>query len=345
MSITIAQSEVNDLGAITDLLQQAFQVPAGAAILNPELLRWKYYDSHPEWNGPRSYVARDGGKIVAHAGVWPQHIRTAAAEIPALGFYDWVSHSEYPGAGLQIVKHLLAMNKPMLVIGGADITRKILPRFGFAQMGSVSIYARVLRAWKQFRTRPSGSGWREAGLLGRNFGWSLQRSSPHRNWRAEPVVNATEAQFVDLQRESTAAGTMQSASFLDYYRRCPTAPVKLFRLLHHSDCAGYFAFSDVNRQIRILDLRVVGSQEDWNAACSLIIQKAREERGAVELIGLAATPQLSAAFEANRFQRRDTRPLFLYDPSNVVTPYLPLHIGMLDDDSGFLPVPRDPYLT
>lgn len=345
MKLTIAQSEIQELGAVADLLRGAFDVPSDAAILDHKLLRWKYHDPHPEWSGTRSFVVRDGEKLVAHAAVWPQHIRTPSAEIRALGFYDWVSDGDYPGVGLQLVKHLLTMSKAMLVIGGAEITRKILPRFGFTQVGSVSIHARVLKPWRQVRTRPASLGWREAGRFARNLAWSLQRSSPCKKWQADAVDHMSDEQFVNLQRQSAAAGTIQSSSFLNYYRRCPITSVKLFQLLHCSKCVGYFALSRVDRQIRILDLRVVGTQEDWNAACSLIIQKAKQDREAVELVGLASTPQFVAALKANQFRHRDSRPLFLYDPDNIVTPHLPLHIGMLDDDSGFLPLPGDPYLT
>ncbi len=345
VALTVDQTTAEDLGEVTNLLRQGFRVDSDSVILDEELLRWKYHDSHPEWVGARGFVVRDGTKVVAHAAVWPQTIRTPAAEVRALGFYDWVSDGDYPGAGLQIVKHLLSISEAMLVIGGAEITRKILPRFGFTPAGSVSIYARVLRPWKQFRMRPASRGWREVGRIGRNVSWSLKGRYSHKDWRAELVLNASDEQFLELERKSALAGTIHSSSFLDYYRRCPSTSVQLFRLLRDSECVGYFAFSCVDRQIRILDLRVVGKQEDWNAACSLTIQKAREDREAVELIGVASTPQMIEAYQANQFQNRDSRPVFLYDPSNVVRPYLPLQVGMLDDDSGFLAVPTNPYLT
>ena len=127
--------------------------------------------------------------------------------------------------------------------------------------------------------------------------------------------------------------------------KCPAAPVHLYKLLKEGKPQGYFALSRVDGQMRILDLRVIGVQSDWTSACSVVLAEARRDPKAVELIGWSSTPQMKTAFEQNRFQIRDTRPLFMYDPQRQVTPYLPLQVGMLDDDSGFLSIPGDPYLT
>jgi len=55
-----------------------------APIVRPELMRWKYFEPRPDWDGPRSYVMLRDGHIFAHGCVVPETFRTAHGRVTSL---------------------------------------------------------------------------------------------------------------------------------------------------------------------------------------------------------------------------------------------------------------------
>ncbi len=168
--IAFRPSTPGDLPAIIELLKAAFEAPDGAPFLDPELLHWKYFAPHPTWREPRGYVLDRDGELIAHGCVWPS---TLPGPLQALCLIDWVSSKAVPGMGIMLARKLGQLGPVMLSIGGSEMTQAIMPKIGFVKQGELLTYARVLRPWGQFLTRP-GPRDRKAWLrLVRNAGWSL----------------------------------------------------------------------------------------------------------------------------------------------------------------------------
>ena len=308
VSTAFRPSTPGDLPAIAELLQAAFEAPAGAPFLDPKLLHWKYFEPHPEWREPRSYVLDQGGKLIAHGCVWPSTLRSslqATGPLQALCLIDWVSSKTAPGMGIMLARKLGALAPVMLSIGGSEMTQAIMPKIGFVKQGELLTYARVLRPWSQFRTRP-GQRDRKAWLrFFRNLGWSLAgRTSSHLKAVAVPC-------------DPFLAG-------------CPGAKISAYDL---------FLFTHVGGQSRIAEVRTsVNLAEVYGAA----IQVAEGN----ELVALAHNDEAAQALEANGFRLRGRRSVFVMDPGKRLAPSdFPLPLTMLHDDMFYLNTPEYPYFT
>jgi hypothetical protein len=66
---------------------------------------------------------------------------------------DWAADPAAPGVGIRLFRKLMEKASISFVVGGAPVTRLIIPRIGFKQQGEVVTYSAWLRPWSEFRTR------------------------------------------------------------------------------------------------------------------------------------------------------------------------------------------------
>src|SRR6476660_760158 len=145
----------DDLNAVASLMLAGFKAEPDASFVDRRLLQWKYFESGPEWQGSRGYVLRQGDVIQAHCGVWPVHLSVAGSNVSCLCFVDWVSDRNVPGRGFMLKKKLMSFAETSIVVGGTDDTRAVIPKLGFKPVSEVGFFVRVVRPWRQFRTRPT----------------------------------------------------------------------------------------------------------------------------------------------------------------------------------------------
>src|SRR5438105_15581413 len=67
--------------SLADFLLATFRLGADAPFVEPALLSWKYDAPRPDWSGPRSFVWKDGGAIVAHACMCPVTYSVPSADV------------------------------------------------------------------------------------------------------------------------------------------------------------------------------------------------------------------------------------------------------------------------
>ena len=149
MKSSLRPTTIDDLGKVRQFLQRAFNTGDDAPFLDPSVMAWKYWDRRDDWQGPRAYVLERDGVIVAHAGIYPLTIdmrRVRGAQM-----IDWASAKESPGAGLALLQKLDAMFDFIYSIGGSEMTRKLLPAFGFVEYARQWKGARPLRPLQQIR--------------------------------------------------------------------------------------------------------------------------------------------------------------------------------------------------
>jgi hypothetical protein len=281
-------------------MQEAFDVAPDAPFLNPDLLRWKYFDAEP-----RSYVLDQGGKLLAHGCIWPV--------APGMGcLIDWVSGKSIPGMGMMLARKMVQLSPVLLSIGGSEMTRKIMPKIGFVKRGELLTYARVLRPWRQFRTRPDNHGTKALLRLARNFLWSQGPVALTRGWMAE------------------------EAPAPEYLMRCPGLRLKAYRLRRGSLREGSLLLTQVGGQTRIADLTCSAEPSAYAAA----IEAARRDPEACELVALGHDGPSRRALEANGFQERERRSVFVHGSTDF-----PPHLNMLADDLFYMNTPTRPYFT
>ena len=316
--IAFRPSTPEDLPAIVELLKSAFHAPSDAPFLNLDLLRWKYFYPHPEGRPPLSYVLTQDGIPIAHGCAWPSTLPAQAGPIPALCLIDWVSSPAIPGMGIMLVRKMRGLAPVTLSIGGSEMTQAIMPKIGFAMHGELFTYARVLRPFRQFRTRPGPRDHRAWLRLARNAGWSLAGKAPADLFPA-PVPPDP------------------------YLARCPGANVAAYELRRDAQPVGSLILTRVGGQSRIAQIRTSASLSSAYAAA---IRAAREEKEANELIALAHDPASAAALEANGFKLRGRRSVYVLDPDKLLAPAdYPLPLTMLHDDMFYLNTPEYPYFT
>ena len=331
-----------DLDAITELLRSAFHAAPDAPFLDHGLLEWKYFAPGPAWNGSRSYVLFENESLVAHGCAWPVRLVCDGRSYSALTLIDWAGVRTSPGAGFRLVRHMASLADILISIGGSAATRHIMPRIGFRVVQEQTLYARVLRPWRQFRTRPGRVTAREIGRLLRNTSYALSPRSSAGAWSADSST-VIDPKVLSACVPSEGPASLRTPEFLRYMTECPAAQVTPYTLSRNGSPVGYAVASVVNRQARIAEMRISASEQaDWNAAVAAILRAAPD---ACELIGWSSDPRCSAALQVNGFRARDRRSIFLSDPNNLLAGKLPWNLTLLDDDSAFLNVPEYPYAT
>ncbi len=299
-----------DLPAIRGLLQTAFGIGPGAPSIDAKLLSWKYRIA-------RGYVLEQESTLLAHGALWPGTVTTRAGPVAFANLLDWASVKSPPGMGVVLLRRLSEVSPVLVSTGGSAHTRSIMPRIGFRHAGNQSVWARVVRPFRQHRTRPKEGFLRSMTRLARNVMWSF---APH-----VPLVGqaASRAQFEG--------------------EPCPTAAVSAWSLRN----GGHFVLYRVGGQCRIARLRIESNRaEDWAAAYAVASQTAQQDPGTCEVIALSSSLMVSQALATNSFRIRDHRPTFVYDPKRIIPPDAgPLEFDMLDDDMAYMNIPEHPYLT
>ena len=338
------------VGEIVSLLREALQLKTDGPNLELDLLLWKYYAAGPAWAGSRSYALRRGSQMVAHAGVWPIRLATSGGWVGAIQMVDWAAAKSSPGAGVALARKLGTLAPVMITTGGSEDTHEVLPLIGFTRRAAVEVFARVVRPWKQFRSRPPArsheAGIKDAAKLARNTVWSMSALAPRRDWTAEPSPPDSEL-FSRLEAQpAVLPESRHSPEFIEFLTRCPGACVRYFALLKAGRAQGYFVLSRLGGQTRLADLRILSSEPaDWSAAYATATATAAADPEACELTASAAVPVAAAALRANQFRFRGTVPIFVRDPGGLLGGAEHIHLGMLDDDSAFLDHPGHPYST
>jgi hypothetical protein len=346
VSFEFRASTAGDIEEVAGLIRTAFRAHPQAPFLDRGLLQWKYFVPGPDWNGARSYLLRHDGSLVAHGCAWPVKLMFERRSYSALTLLDWVASKTSLSAGLQLVGKMASLADILISIGGSEATRKILPRIGFRTVDVLHEYARVLRPWRQFRTRPSGVTPREIARLARNTGYSLRPRASSHGWSLRQVTTL-DATCIEDSSVASGPASLHTSAFLEYMTRCPAARITCFELLKESQPAGYAVISLVNRQCRIAEIRLHSrEQTDWSAAVSATVETAIEFPEACELVAWTSEPHLRCALEANGFQPRDHRSVFVQDSRNLIAfSGTGWDLTMLDDDSAFLNFPERPYAT
>ncbi len=344
----ISAAAPEDTLAVRQFLAGVFEADLEAPSLAQDLMDWKYHLPHPEWPGSRAFVLRKNGRLAAHVGIVPVTWLTPTGRAACVVPIDWAADSLIPGAGAVLYRKLNSVAGTVLQIGGTDQARKMVELLGLRRCGSLDFYAHVVRPWRQHRLRP-GRDWKTPLRLARNSVWSLSRfARVAAGWQAEPVSAFDDSMLPPATRDIQAAFTLpaRSAALLNYMLRCPAAAFRGYRLLANGKPRGFFLLSSVGPQTRIADLFVNSTAPaEWTAAFALAGRAARNLPETCEIAAVSSTPLVRQALTANGFRPRGGDPAWVFDPSQLLDPAIPLRLTMLEWDGSYLYNPEDPFLS
>jgi hypothetical protein len=307
-------------------------------------MRWKYFAPHPDWNGARSYAVKQEGKIVAHGGLWPVHLRSSDRDIRAVHLIDWAASRGAVGAGVFLLRKLASLTDVLLTIGGSQDTRNVLPKLGYKPRGELRSYARVVRPWLHLRTTPQNS-WKLPLKFMRAY---LQKLSPApklpAGWEAQRITA-----FSGLNRTAFASTCDFTASIrtwdaVKHLISCTAAEFSAFLIRQNGQPRGYFLLTRIGHQVRVSDIRLsTCDRETWQSACSTALETAAQDPEVAEIVAAASVPLVQELWQKAGFAHRRTDPILCYDPAHRL-PSGPIDLTLADGDLCFLSDPQFPYL-
>lgn len=341
MSGLFRATDRSDLPALSKFLVRTYNVRTYNSAptdfhFAPRWLDWKYLLPRDGWRGSRSYLFERDGKIVAHGGVCPVALRRPDGQIAkAATILDWAADSAIPGLGVMLYRKLMQMVPTAFVIGGAPVTREIVPRLGFRQVGAAPTYAVWLRPWREFRTRPR---------TGRSFLrllHGLARSVPahtrnNRRWEFVRVREFDDSLETPLNGKRPWTTCQRTIADLNYLLQCPELEIRAFLLKRQGQVGGYFIIGKSDWEARVLEI-LVDSDEigDWEGACAAVTNAALLDRGVCRIRILSTIPVLTEALKRNGYWRQYKEPIFLHDPTAALDGAFPVSFQYCDGDTGY----------
>jgi hypothetical protein len=322
-----------DEPALNRLLARAFSADADSPAFQGQILRWKYWEPREDWPEPRAYVLEREGQIVAHAGLWPVVITHPDGCERGVHMIDWASVPESAGAGVSLLHRLTRTFSFVYSIGGSEMTREILPKFGFKRVAEVLTWARPLRPWRQIALHQQ-KDLRLPVRLARNLWWagSPARKSPSA-WRA---VQTAPGHLV------RGPGAERNSSFFEYLSRCPAIRDLTFQILKDGNPVGFFALSLVQRQARVIGIWLdEPGTESWRRVFELAQDAALRSTDACEIAAQGIYDP--SAMDLAGMRVRGETPVFFYRRDGNLD-FRPLRFQFADNDSIFLAGPAPAFL-
>lgn len=326
-------------------LVTTFRADPSLVSFRPEVVNWKYFSRHPEWTSPRSYAAKENGQIVAHGGIWPVDLNTLQGRIKAIHLIDWAATRSAVGAGVYLLRKLASLNHVLLTIGGSPDTRSLLPKLGYKSCGELKQYARVIRPWSHFRTSPARD-WKARAKFIRNSLEALKGIPPApRAWHASRLAHFDETHAAILENGGEIKSAARSAAGWNHLLGCPAAAFSAFLITRGHEPCGYFVFSKIGKQVRIVDLRVRGDRDSWRAAAILAARTAASDPEVCEIVAASSVGPVQDAWRQSGFAQRRVDPIFCFDAQKILTPDSSLDLNLADGDQCFLHDPESPYVS
>jgi peptidoglycan/xylan/chitin deacetylase (PgdA/CDA1 family) len=350
MAFRMRPASPADIDGIAALLRDAFDGSADAWYIKRSLLEWKFFEPVRLDGRTRSHVLLQDDSIVGHCRTSPVSLVVPSASSTASGsrlsaicFMDWVAKRGMPGAGITLMKKLMADADVAVVVGGSEATRRIIPKLGYSLRQTLGVFARVIRPVRQARERPASVLWKAAARFVRNAAWSRTPLGPiGPEWHASRVA-AFEAAPPE---RADSVYPEHTADYLNYWLRCPAARMEGFEIHRGAERVGSFLISRVAGQARVAGIWLrAATEREWAYGYRLAARAAAEDPATCEVLGYASTPVVEGALEIAGFRRRDVRRLFVSDPHHRLPSEAAIAWDAIDDDAPYFFDPAFPFLT
>jgi hypothetical protein len=288
-------------------------------------MRWKYWRASPHWQGSRSYVLERGNQIIAHGAVLPLSFAHGGKQLTLLHLFDWASEPSAIGSGVVLLKRIAALADGLLIVGGSEVTRRLVRPLGFRAFGDVMRHA---------RTGPGGP------LV-------PDPAAPLDSISVDAVLSLDDAvtrggAALDLELPDASPGQdwlqfRRSASALHELASCPAARFQSYVVVHDGAPLGGFVLAFVPFQTRIVACwSETGSPEAARAVLAGACRQAQTEAAADELVCMTNVPAEEQALQALGFQACGPVPMFVLAARELIPDATRIRFQLLDGDVAFL---------
>ncbi len=337
----LEQLQPGDASEIIDFLRTAFQADGDAPFLAPATIQWKYFTPRPDWTGSRSYVYRDGGRIVAHGCVVPITLPLAGGDVRLISVVDWAAATSIRGIGRSLMADLTALVDARLAFGGSTMGRALLHRSKLSS--PFSSCRRAFRIIRLSRLRPStGTNVVVSALRWARdcAGLATLPFTSHGEWcaTAVPCFDDTLPDAARRNGRSDFALPLRTPALLNYMLRCPAARVRGYLLTWRCRPRGHMLLFCVNGQVRVGDLQIdSGLDDDWKDCYVLAARVAREDFPEASAAGADAfAPLIEQALRRAGYRLGPPGQCRAQDPgARLSTARLPA-LSMIDNDTAWL---------
>jgi hypothetical protein len=232
---------------------------------------WKYFDPHPFWPGPRSYVVRRHEEIAAHIGHAPVRLAPPSGPVDSGQFLDWMANPRIAGSGVVAYWECLGVVDTVLVAGGSEDARRVLPKMKW------------VRRISDVQDTPA-----PCACAGR---------SPE--WRALSIPF--------LSTVWTPHGNFIPIGWLNFHLKCPAVRFEAISLERNGRPAGHALLAHAGPQLRIVDFVIdIMDEVQWTQACAALIQVVAADAGSYEVAAGSSLPFLQRVFERCGLRHRTT---------------------------------------
>lgn len=206
---------------------------------------------------------------------------------------DWAAKSDFSGAGMQVLRLCQQDVGAVFSIGGSDMTRKILPAFGFKPYNSMYFLYRSLRPIRA-ALRNSPRDWKmPARIVGNISRRMFPRVSMPNGWSVSRIEPNAIPESLFPRPQSNEAASKRSPELLTHLMRCPVfEDTNCYVLRQGRSARAYFCVVSMRGQARLLDYGPNGLDQRTATAMGFAAQcVARSDFKAVLDICVATTEQ------------------------------------------------------
>jgi len=340
MPISLAPLSESNAAAAQKLLLR-FWHQNWPAEFGARFFQWRYRER------PRTaaLLAFDGDKCVATIGAMIRTYLLGGNQTQVCETCDWFCLPEYRqlGLGLKLIREVMERPEPIIVVGGTDATRGLLPRLGWQVLPEVGNYflplsGRVFAAFGLRRFRAGSERWARAIPSGINV--RRVRQAPPPSPSAEMfTLNSGPPSLPTPPVAEFALAALLDGENLEWLARAPSEVGKLAALEFRIDGA------PVAVSISMLETRPEGpcakilhfqsSTPDLAVVEWIVSETAMHlaSRGAGLIFCRASCPLISSALRRTGFLAGKPFPAFCW-PAGLKVPAGPMHLTRLvGDDS------------
>jgi hypothetical protein len=337
------QSE--DIPELGRFLAEGFHADPGAEFAAPDVLRWKYLE--PRWpgdDGPRSFVAREGGRIVGHVGFCPTAFRMAGSagrEVTTLHMIDWLGSEGHPGVGSSLMRQAHRHAETQYGFGGSVAGRRVIRGGGYELAAEVPVFQKVLRVGH--RLREAGAGplrkvVRAARDIARGVRQRARGPAEAGRLRRVEAFGPEVAEILD-GGAGPLVFTDRRPGLLNYFLRYPRGGLTGWLLEGEGRVRGFALLNVIPRGgVRVgkvvdcfLDTR---DSAPWHAAFWGLAEELRG-LGADVALACGSTPWAADGLRAAGFHRLHVLDFSLRDRGGLVPRDAPFHLSFLEADYAY----------
>jgi hypothetical protein len=280
-------------------------------------MHWKYWDPWPTWPGSRSFLLLDGERPIAHAAIVPLPFSRAGKAHTLVQLIDWAAEPASVGAGVTLLKRIIALADGAVSVRGSTMTQRILKPIGFRSLEETTRYAAPRSAGTQLRSELAQACTVRVHTLG-SF-------SP----REHPLSQVQSSGEQIVVQRSTA----QIAAWM----ACPVARMRYVEVLHQDRLLGTFMLCETPQQARIVDVwadvRVHGA---WDAVIDRALLQGASQRDATEVVCQTNDPAQARALRECGFTDVGPDPLAILTSREFAADGVLLRHHLIDSDLGYL---------